>query len=180
MNTSTNLIDQKIWIDGILVSSKSDCKWFLFWLSEMASVGDAFSDKIRTKASGMKPGVIYSANECSDTNCGTLPAFSKHHCFALPLQSILTKNRLDQHDFDLQRGCLKSWELPLAQCCSFFWVHHFWWWTYLERRWDQHGQRHCLELITSSPCKRAIAFFFRMYINTNLHFLNQGLSIFFV
>ncbi|KAF3004444.1 hypothetical protein E8E14_001542 [Neopestalotiopsis sp. 37M] len=42
VNSSTNLIDQKIWIN----------------------------------ASGMQPGVIYSANECSDANCGTLSAFS--------------------------------------------------------------------------------------------------------
>ncbi|KAI0153771.1 hypothetical protein BJ166DRAFT_627663 [Pestalotiopsis sp. NC0098] len=51
VNSSTNLIDQKIWINGELVSQKSD-------------------------SSGMQPGVIYSANECSDASCGTLAAFS--------------------------------------------------------------------------------------------------------
>ncbi|KAH6651656.1 hypothetical protein BKA67DRAFT_660447 [Truncatella angustata] len=51
VNSSTSYIDQKVWINGELVSQKSDSQ-------------------------GMKPGVIYSANECSDANCGTLPAFS--------------------------------------------------------------------------------------------------------
>ncbi|KUI71644.1 hypothetical protein VM1G_07301 [Cytospora mali] len=51
VNSSTNLIDQKVWLNDKLVAQQSD-------------------------SSGMKPGVIYSANECSDTSCGTLASFS--------------------------------------------------------------------------------------------------------
>ncbi|ROV90238.1 hypothetical protein VMCG_10266 [Cytospora schulzeri] len=51
VNSSTSMIDQKVWLNGELVSQQSDSK-------------------------GMKPGVIYSANECSSSNCGTLASFS--------------------------------------------------------------------------------------------------------
>ncbi|KUI61064.1 hypothetical protein VP1G_08267 [Cytospora mali] len=51
VNSSTTLIDQKVWLNGKLVAQQSD-------------------------SAGMTPGVIYSANECSDTNCGTLASFS--------------------------------------------------------------------------------------------------------
>lgn len=51
VNSSTSMIDQKVWLNGELVSQQSDSK-------------------------GLKPGVFYSANECSDSNCGTLASFS--------------------------------------------------------------------------------------------------------
>lgn len=52
LNASTNKIDQKIWVNGALVSEQSDSE-------------------------GMKPAVFYSGNECYNDGCGTLSAYSK-------------------------------------------------------------------------------------------------------
>ncbi|KAK8191515.1 hypothetical protein HDK77DRAFT_485997 [Phyllosticta capitalensis] len=51
VNSETNKIDQKVWINGELKSSQSD-------------------------AQGMKPSVFYSGNECYDYGCGTLASYS--------------------------------------------------------------------------------------------------------
>ncbi|KAJ0297976.1 uncharacterized protein N0V96_012048 [Colletotrichum fioriniae] len=50
LNSSTDMIDQKIWQNGDLISSESDSK-------------------------GMRPAVFYSGNECYGDGCGTLPAY---------------------------------------------------------------------------------------------------------
>ncbi|KAK0664154.1 hypothetical protein DIS24_g623 [Lasiodiplodia hormozganensis] len=51
VNPETTKIDQKVWISGTLVSSKSD-------------------------SAGMEPAVFYGFNECVDHSCGTLKAYS--------------------------------------------------------------------------------------------------------
>ncbi|KAF9629312.1 hypothetical protein BFW01_g10515 [Lasiodiplodia theobromae] len=51
VNSETTKIDQKVWISGNLVSSKSD-------------------------SAGMEPAVFYGFNECVDHSCGTLKAYS--------------------------------------------------------------------------------------------------------
>ncbi|KAK7729240.1 hypothetical protein SLS53_009304 [Cytospora paraplurivora] len=61
VNSSTSYIDQKVWLNGELVSQQSDSPPLT---------------TVLLTAKGMKPGVIYSANECSDSNCGTLAAYS--------------------------------------------------------------------------------------------------------
>lgn len=52
LNSTTNKIDQKIYLNGVLTSEQSDSE-------------------------GMKPAVFYSGNECYEYGCGTLPAYSK-------------------------------------------------------------------------------------------------------
>lgn len=50
LNSTTTKIDQKVWLNGELVSQQSD-------------------------AAGMKPAVFYSGNECYNDGCGTLDAY---------------------------------------------------------------------------------------------------------
>lgn len=52
LNATTDMIDQKIWLNGELTSSQSDSK-------------------------GMRPAVFYSGNECYNNGCGTVQSYSK-------------------------------------------------------------------------------------------------------
>lgn len=52
LNSATNKIDQKVYLDGELISEQSDSE-------------------------GMKPAVFYSGNECYYEACGTLPEYSE-------------------------------------------------------------------------------------------------------
>lgn len=54
LNSETNKIDQKVYLNGELISEQSDSE-------------------------GMKPAVFYSGNECYYEACGTLPEYSELH-----------------------------------------------------------------------------------------------------
>lgn len=72
LNASTDKIDQRVYLNGELISEQSDSK-------------------------GMRPAVFYSGNECYYEACGTLPEYSEYsiYCFFFSFLLLLRRWRRD-------------------------------------------------------------------------------------